>query len=361
MVQAWYQGGISVFDWTDATMPVEIAYHDRGPMELGGSMGGPWSVYWYNGVLVSSEIGRGLDVLELTPSELISQNEIEAARTVRLDYLNAQGQPQFVWPNSFALARAYVDQLERSGGLTAEGIATARGDLAAAEGAPVTARRQTLTDLADGLGGRLGESEKRRVAYHESGHALVAAHCEHADPVQKISIVPRGRAALGYTLQLPVEEQYLRTRAELVDRLKVMVGGRASEELFLGELSTGAHDDLQQATGLARHMVGMFGMSARLGLATCARPSENRFLGGDGALQRDCSEATAREIDEEVKLLLDAAYADAKAILEEHREQLETLVRTLLERETMDQAAFMQVIESSGARANGRERARRGG
>jgi hypothetical protein len=158
MVQAWYQGGISVFDWTDATMPVEIAYHDRGPMELGGSMGGPWSVYWYNGVLVSSEIGRGLDVLELTPSELISQNEIEAARTVRLDYLNAQGQPQFVWPNSFALARAYVDQLERSGGLTAEGIATARGDLAAAEGAPVTARRQTLTDLADGLGGAAGAS-----------------------------------------------------------------------------------------------------------------------------------------------------------------------------------------------------------
>jgi hypothetical protein len=117
MVQAWYQGGISIFDWTDAANPYEIAFHDRGPvtptrMEMGGS----WSVYWYNGVIVSSEIARGLDIFELVPSAYLSQNEIDAANTVRLEEFNAQGQPRFdLWPPSFALARAYVDQLERSG------------------------------------------------------------------------------------------------------------------------------------------------------------------------------------------------------------------------------------------------------
>jgi hypothetical protein len=115
MVQAWYQGGISVFDWTDARHPMEIAFFDRGPVDpTRFSMGGSWSVYWYNGVIVSSEIARGLDVFELTPNALLTQNEIDAAKTVHLDHLNAQGQPRFSWPPSFALARAYVDQLERS-------------------------------------------------------------------------------------------------------------------------------------------------------------------------------------------------------------------------------------------------------
>ena len=112
MVQAWYQGGISVFDWTDASHPMEIAYHDRGPSDANQmGPGGSWSVYWYNGVIVSSEIARGLDIFELTPSAHISQNEIDAAKTVKLDYLNAQGQPEFTWPASFALSRAYLDKL----------------------------------------------------------------------------------------------------------------------------------------------------------------------------------------------------------------------------------------------------------
>src|SRR5687768_4549207 len=111
MAQAWYQGGVSVFEFTDATRPREIAFFDRGPVNAGRmSSGGPWSVYWYNGVLVSSEIARGLDILELMPSGLLSQNEIEAAKSVRFDYFNPQGQQKFVWPASFALARAYVDQ-----------------------------------------------------------------------------------------------------------------------------------------------------------------------------------------------------------------------------------------------------------
>ena len=187
---------------------------------------------------------------------------------------------------------------------------------------------------------RLGDEEKRRVAYHESGHAVVAAHCEQADPVQKISIVPRGHAALGYTMQLPEEEQYLKTEPELLDRLTVLLGGRAAEEAVLGDISTGAQDDLQTATALARQMVTIFGMSDRVGLVHCARPAGGRFLSMPGALERDCSEETAREIDEEVRDLLDRAYRRAKEILEARRSELERVAHALLERETLDRAAF---------------------
>jgi len=152
MVQGWYQGGISVFDWTDPARPQEIAFHDRGPVDSTRMrMGGSWSVYWYNGVIVSSEIARGLDIFELTPSGFISQDEIDAAKTVHLDYLNAQGQPQFVWPPSFALARAYLDQLGRSNGLAAEKITAARTALAGAERARGDRRRTALSDLATQL------------------------------------------------------------------------------------------------------------------------------------------------------------------------------------------------------------------
>ena len=149
MAQAWYQGGISVFDWTDPKNPVEIAFHDRGPTDATrmGS-GGSWSVYWYNGVLVSSEIARGLDIFELLPSEVLSQNEIDAALSVRLDHLNAQGQPKFEWPHTFALARAYVDQLERSRSMTPARVASARASLDAAERASGAARGSALRSLA---------------------------------------------------------------------------------------------------------------------------------------------------------------------------------------------------------------------
>ncbi len=152
MAQSWYQGGISVFDWTDPSNPVEIAYHDRGPVNPERMvMGGSWSVYWYNGVLVSSEIARGLDIFALTPSEYLSENEIAASRTVKLDYLNAQGQPAFAWPATFSLAHAYVDQLERSEGLSADRIASLREELAAAEEASGAARQAALTSLSDAL------------------------------------------------------------------------------------------------------------------------------------------------------------------------------------------------------------------
>ena len=152
MVQAWYQGGISIFDWTDPTNPVEMAFHDRGPVDPERmQMGGSWSVYWYNGLLVSSEIARGLDVFELTPSAFLTDHEIAAANTVRLDYLNAQGQPTYVWPPSFVLARAYLDQLARSEGLSAERITSLRRALTDAEQADPPARRSQLTTLAETL------------------------------------------------------------------------------------------------------------------------------------------------------------------------------------------------------------------
>jgi hypothetical protein len=152
MVQAWYQGGISVFDWTDAANPREIAFFDRGPIdETRPSMAGSWSVYWYNGVIVSSEIARGLDILELTPSPFLSQNEIDAAKTITTDHVNTQGQQRFAWPPSFPLARAYVDQLERSQGLPAARITTLRNELAAAERATGGARRDAVNRLATQL------------------------------------------------------------------------------------------------------------------------------------------------------------------------------------------------------------------
>ena len=154
MVQGWYQGGISIFDWTDPANPVEIAFHDRGPLYADRmQMAGSWSVYWYNGVIVSSEIARGLDIFELLPSPVLSQNEIDAARSVRLEQLNSQGQPQFVWPHTLALARAYVDQLERSRGLGADRVSSIREALDEAEGRSGQVRRSVLTSLASELAG----------------------------------------------------------------------------------------------------------------------------------------------------------------------------------------------------------------
>jgi hypothetical protein len=148
MVQSWYQGGVSIFDWTDAAHPKEIAFFDRGPVDsVRMGSGGTWSAYWYNGVIVSSEISRGLDIFELTPSAFISQNEIDAAKSVRFDYFNTQGQQKFEWPATFSLARAYVDQLERSNGLKAKRISAIRQSLANAEGAMGSQRRDALYQL----------------------------------------------------------------------------------------------------------------------------------------------------------------------------------------------------------------------
>ncbi|HEY6158361.1 MAG TPA: hypothetical protein VIV88_12960, partial [Gemmatimonadales bacterium] len=154
MVQGWYQGGVSVFDWTDAAHPKEIAYFDRGPMDSTKLVGaGSWSAYWYNGYIVSSEIGRGLDVFELLPSGSLSQNEIDAAKLVHFDYLNVQDQPKLVWPPSFVVARAYLDQLARSEGLASAKVAAARTALARAEQLSGPERHNALTQLVAQLTG----------------------------------------------------------------------------------------------------------------------------------------------------------------------------------------------------------------
>lgn len=192
---------------------------------------------------------------------------------------------------------------------------------------------------------RLREEEKRRVAFHETGHALVAAFSEGADPVRKISIIPRGRAALGYTLQVPTDDQFLMTRSQLLGRIRGMLGGRAAEEVIFKEVTTGAENDLDHATSLARQMVCVFGMSDAVGLARCAHRENGTFIPGmDGTFQRDCSERTAQEIDQEVKNILNNAYSEAKAILEQNRDKLDLVAAELLKNESLDSAAFNRLI-----------------
>jgi len=226
------------------------------------------------------------------------------------------------------------------------------------EAALLTARRKanaiTQRDLEDAVekvvagperrSRRLNADEKRRVAYHEVGHALVAAHSKEADPVHKISIVPRGRAALGYTMQLPSEDQFLLTRGELMERLSGLLGGRAAEELVFREVTTGAQNDLEHATALARQMVAAYGMGESIGLVSCLQRQSPFLAGLEGQMQRDCSEATARDIDEEVKIILDKAYVMAKQILAAHRDQLEKIAAELLKRETLDGREFYRLV-----------------
>ncbi len=160
MIQAWYQGGVSLFDWTDVSKPKEIAFFDRGPIDTvaTGANGGSWSIYWYNGFMYSSEIGRGLDVFELLPSAFISQHEIDAAKTVHYDYLNVQGQQQMVWPASFSLAKAYVDQLQRSKGLASARLTSLMGEIEAAEKMSGAGRKNALTLLSAKLDTEAGAS-----------------------------------------------------------------------------------------------------------------------------------------------------------------------------------------------------------
>ena len=198
---------------------------------------------------------------------------------------------------------------------------------------------------------RLTDQDRRRVAYHELGHALVAAHSPGADPVHKISIVPRGRGALGYTLQVPEADRFLMTRSELLGRLRTLLGGRVAEEIALGEPSTGAQDDLQRATALARQLVTVYGMSPAIGLAHCAQPVPGTDPGAPGSWTRDCSEATAHVVDVEVRRILDDAQREAREILLRERAPLERLTRELLAHETLDGERFAELVAAQLPRA----------
>jgi cell division protease FtsH len=201
---------------------------------------------------------------------------------------------------------------------------------------------------------RLGEEERRRVAYHEAGHALVAALSKHADPVRKISIIPRGHAALGYTMQSPTDDRYLIIRSALLDRLKGLLAGRAAEELVFNELSTGASNDLSRASEIARAMVCRFGMSNSLGPVTFGRDNHQVFLGRDFTQEdRNYSETTAREIDREVRTILEETSAAAKLILSKHRACLDHIAETLLAREVIQGSELDDMLKRELCGGNG--------
>ena len=190
----------------------------------------------------------------------------------------------------------------------------------------------------------LTDMEKRLVAYHEVGHALVAALQKHAQPVSKITIVPHTSGALGYTMYLPEEEKFLSTRQELEVELRSMVGGRAAEQLVFGVQTTGAANDLQRATALARNMVSQYGMGKDLGLMTTATV-QNAYL--DGQAYMDCSQATAAQVDQEVKGILEDAFRDAMDTLRTHRELLDEVSEYLLLKETISGDELMAYVKAS--------------
>jgi cell division protease FtsH len=196
----------------------------------------------------------------------------------------------------------------------------------------------------------MNEHERRAVACHECGHALIAQLVPHGDPVSKVSIVPRSRGALGYTLQMPAEDRYLLTVEELEDRLAVMLAGRAAEKIVFGTISTGASDDIQRATDLARRMVTEFGMSEKLGSVRYAG-HQLQYLGGALADMSQLSPHTRDAIDSEIQRIIDAQFERATRLLTEHRAALDSLTADLLKSETLDGGVVRQALDRRTAAA----------
>jgi cell division protease FtsH len=192
----------------------------------------------------------------------------------------------------------------------------------------------------------IGDEEKNLVAHHEAGHALVASLLPTADPLDKVTIIPRGRS-LGATEQIPEEEHYNLRQSYVRDRIGVMLGGRVAEQLVFGEVSSGAEEDLKQATRLARHMVTHWGMSEKLGPVAFRRGEEHIFLGREMTQQRDFSEHTAQIIDDEISNLLKHIEQDITALLVQHRAQLESLASALLEKETLEAEEIQEILDSA--------------
>ncbi|MDO5739189.1 MAG: ATP-dependent zinc metalloprotease FtsH, partial [Ornithinimicrobium sp.] len=189
----------------------------------------------------------------------------------------------------------------------------------------------------------MSAKEKKITAYHEGGHALVAAAMNHTDPVSKVTILPRGRA-LGYTMVLPTDDKYSTTRNELLDQLAFALGGRVAEELVFHDPTTGAANDIEKATGLARKMVTQFGMSERVGAVKLGSGSSEVFLGRDMGHERDYSENLAGIVDQEVRRFIEAAHDEAWQALNDNRDILDALVLELLEKETLNQAALAEIF-----------------
>jgi len=191
----------------------------------------------------------------------------------------------------------------------------------------------------------ISEQERRIIAYHEMGHALVAKRLPGADPVHKVSIIPRGHRALGYTLQLPEEDKYLVSKKELYDRITILLGGRVAEELVFGDVTTGAQNDLERATSIAREMVTEYGMSERLGPVTLGRKERQVFLGRDLLEDRNYSEEVAYAIDQEVRRIVEDCYNRAREILQSERDRLDRLVEVLIEREVLEGPELNRLLE----------------
>ncbi len=189
----------------------------------------------------------------------------------------------------------------------------------------------------------MSEKERRITAYHEMGHALVGHHLEHSDPVHKISVIGRGQA-LGYTISMPQEDRFLTTRAELSDSMAMTLGGRAAEEIVFSEITTGASNDLEKVTATAKAMVMRYGMSERLGPRVFGHDRSQPFLGREFSSESDYSDEIAREIDDEIRRVVEAAHQAARDILTEHRETLTTISEILVRRETIEKAEFEALV-----------------
>jgi cell division protease FtsH len=194
----------------------------------------------------------------------------------------------------------------------------------------------------------LNPEEKHRVAFHESGHTLVAETVPTGEPVHKVSIIPRGVAALGYTLQLPVDEKFLSTEQELKDQIAILLGGRVAEEIVFGDVSSGASNDLERASEIARSMITRLGMSKKLGPITYGKRQELQYLGIQGQEERNFSEETARMIDEETREIVETQHKRATQILTDNRKVLDALAARLEEKEVITGEEVDEVIAQAG-------------
>jgi cell division protease FtsH len=190
----------------------------------------------------------------------------------------------------------------------------------------------------------MSEKERLITAYHEMGHAIVGHYLEHSDPVHKISVISRGQA-LGYTISMPQEDRFLTTRAELNDTMAMTLGGRAAEEIVFSEITTGASNDLEKVTATAKQMVMRFGMSEKLGPRVFGHEHSQPFLGREFSTEPDYSDEIAREIDDEVRRIVEAAHQRARDILTEHRESLGSISEILVKRETLEKEEFNALLE----------------
>ena len=275
---------------------------------------------------------------------------LPATLLVKLEYLNPAGSVKD------RIAKAMIEDAEEKGilkkgsviieptsGNTGIGLAAIA---AVKDGRKVVSQKDLFEAVEVVIAGKekkdriLSKEEKRTVAYHEVGHALITALKKNAEPVQKITIVPRTMGSLGYVMQVPEEEKYLMTKDELMTRLVTLLGGRAAEEVVFDTVTTGASNDIEKATQIARAMITQYGMSEKFGLMSL-ETVESKYL--DGSARLNCSDETAAMIDDEVKELLKECFAEAKKLLSENRDVLDEIAKYLYEKETITGKQFMEI------------------